>query len=371
MWEKILRNDWHIRMADSVIARDTEIHAKWEYDDGVVLQGIAAVYALTGDEKYMAYIRRVMDSFVQDGGKAIRGYSPVEYNIDHINNGKILLYLYEQTGEEAYRAAADLLMAQLRTHPRTDEGGLWHKQIYPHQMWLDGAYMGTPFYARYAAQYLDATVMDDVALQFRLSYAHTLDETTGLHYHAWDSRREQFWCDPKTGCSENFWGRAMGWYCAALVDTLDYFPKEHPTCAELEGYLRACADAIFAVQDAATGVWYQVLDQGTRPGNYLEASASSLFVYAFAKGIRMGVLPKEMAPRVRAAYDGIITQFVEVYKGLTNLNKCCQVAGLGNKGDRDGTFAYYMSEPIICNDRKGVGAFLQAAAEVEGFRAVD
>lgn len=366
MWEKTLRNDWHIKMAQSVLARDTQRHTEWTYDDGVVLQGMAAVYELTGDSKYLTYIRELMDSFVSVDGETIYGYSPLEYNIDHINNGKILLYLYEKTGDARYLHASELLMWQLQSHPRTDEGGFWHKQIYPHQMWLDGIYMGSPFYARFASLSQNEAMFDDIACQIRLCYTHTLDAATGLHYHAWDEKHAQFWCDAQTGCSRHFWARAMGWFCAALVDVLDFFPLAHAVRSEIEAYFRACADAVLAVQDAKTGVWYQILDQGARPGNYLEASASCLFVYALAKGIRVGLLPKAYIPRVSKAYDGVIMQFVETYKGLVNLNKCCQVAGLGNTDARDGSFAYYIGEPIICNDPKGVGAFLQAAAEVEG-----
>lgn len=367
MWEKILRNDWHIRMADSILSRDTQVHVKWEYDDGVVLQGMAAIYDLTGEARYLRYIQALMDSFVLDDGQSIRGYSPDEYNIDHINNGKILLYLHEKTGEARYLRAAKLLMSQLQSHPRTQEGAFWHKQIYPYQVWLDGLYMGSPFYAHYAADYLGPDALDDVALQFRICFKHTLDMRTGLHYHAWDEKHTQFWCDPETGCSKHFWARAMGWFCAALVDVLDSFPATHPARPEIEAYFRACADTVLAVQDVNTNVWFQILDQNTRPGNYLEASASCLFVYALAKAVRTGLLPSSYWQRITQAYDGIITQFVEVYKGLVNLNKCCQVAGLGNTDARDGSFAYYISEPIICNDRKGIGAFLQAAVEVEGY----
>ncbi|HML47737.1 MAG TPA: glycoside hydrolase family 88 protein [Clostridia bacterium] len=371
MWEKTLYNQWHIRMADSVLARDTQRHAKWEYDDGVVMQGMAELYELTGNEAYLTYVRDLIDSFLEDEGRRIRSYAPTEYNIDHLNNGKMVLYLYERMGDVSYRRAADLLMSQLAAHPRTSEGGFWHKRIYPNQMWLDGIYMGTPFYARYARDFALENAWDDIALQILLCYDHTLDPKTGLLYHGWDEAHAQFWCDPKTGCSRHFWGRAMGWFCAALADVLEIFPKEHPAFVEIRRRFMACAEAVLNAQDPASGVWYQILDQGDRPGNYLEASASSLFVYALAKGIRLGWLPKESAPRIRRAYEGVIAQFVELYKGLVNLNKCCKVGGLGNVEERDGSFAYYISEPILCNDRKGVGAFLQASVEVEGRRSLD
>ncbi len=368
MWEKVIYNEWHIKLAASIMRRDVQPHRHWSYDDGVIWNGFAALYDLTGDARYLAFIKEGVDSFILGGGAAIRDYRPDEYNIDHINNGKLILYLYEKTGEAKYRRAADLLMSQLHAHPRTSEGGFWHKQIYPHQMWLDGIYMGSPFYARYAKMFGPASAFDDVAKQIRVCFAHTLDEKTGLHYHAWDEKRQQFWCNRETGCSPHFWGRAMGWYVAALVDVLDFFPEDHAGRTEIIGYLADCAKALFAVQDEKTGVWYQVLDQAERPGNYLEASASCLYTYAFAKGVRKGYLDKALMPKIERAYEGIITQFVEIYKGEVDLNKTCQVAGLGNTNDRDGTFAYYMREAIIVNDLKGVGAFLQAAVEMEALR---
>lgn len=370
MWKKDLYNDWHIKVAESIMRRDTVTHPTWTYDDGVIWNGFAALYGVTGDTRYFRYIQDGIDNFLLDDGAAIRDYSPDEYNIDHINNGKQLLYLFDKTGDQRYKRAADLLMSQLQTHPRTTDGGFWHKQIYPFQMWLDGIYMGSPFYTRYTFMFGPDSSFDDIARQIRLCYIHTLDAKTGLHYHAWDEKHVQFWANPDTGCSRHFWGRAMGWFVAALVDVLDFFPEEHAAYAEIAGYLAACMEALLAVQDEQSGVWYQVLDQGTRPGNYLEASASCLNVYALAKGIRKGWLPKSMAPAATRAWEGIITQFVEVYKGNVDLNKTCRVAGLGNTEERDGTFAYYMREAIICNDLKGLGAFLQAAVEVEGLKSL-
>jgi unsaturated rhamnogalacturonyl hydrolase len=247
--------------------------------------------------------------------------------------------------------------------PRTPSGGFWHKLIYPNQMWLDGLYMAQPFYAQYAAMFGDAAAFDDIAHQFALSFEKTFDAATGLCRHAWDESRECFWCNKQTGQSRHVWGRAMGWYMAALVDTLEHIPPAHAAYGVLSGILRALAPAVLRARDEGTGVFTQVLDCPGRPGNYPESSASCLLVYALLKGARLGVLDPAYAEAGRAAYADVVTQFIQVVNGQAVVTKCCQVAGLGGAQRRDGSFAYYMSEAIICNDLKGTGAFLQAGCE--------
>src|SRR5688572_30928540 len=251
---------------------------RWSYDQGVVLKGIEGLWKNTADKKYFDYIEKSMDHFVQDDG-SIRTYKPDEYNIDHVNNGHNLLFLYKVTLKEKYLKAVQLLREQLRTHPRTAEGGFWHKKIYPYQMWLDGLYMGEPFYAEYAAAFRDPSAFDDIAKQFVLMERHSRDAKTGLLYHGWDESRKQRWANQVTGRSPNVWGRAMGWYAMALVDTLDHFPANHPRRAELIAILRRLAESVKKYQDPQSGLWYQVLDKGGARGNYLEASASCMFVY--------------------------------------------------------------------------------------------
>jgi len=362
---KIIENQWYQKVSDSVMKRFPILDEKWTYDYGVVFKGMELVWKITGDHKYYDYIKQSMDQFINEKGE-IRDYHLEEYNIDHINNGKLLFLLYEQTGEEKYKKAIELLISQLKTHPRTKEGGFWHKKIYPDQMWLDGIYMGSPFYAEYGKKFNHPKVFDDVAKQVILCANHTKDPKTGLHYHAWDEKHEEFWCNKETGCSKNFWGRAMGWFVAAIVDILDYMPEDHKDHPEIIEVFQDCIEALLRVRDPESGVWYQVLDQGHRPGNYLEASCSCMFLYAITKGIKKGYISEEKIETAKDIYKGIITQFIEVREdGLVNLNKTCQVAGLGNKEKRDGTFVYYISEPIICNDLKGIGAFIQASAETE------
>src|SRR5262245_13401390 len=232
--------------------------ARWTYDHGVVLKGIEGVWLSTGNGDYFRFIQRSMDHFVNDDG-TIRTYNLEDYNIDNINTGRNLLLLYKVTGQEKYRKAAELLRSQLTTHPRTSDGGFWHKKIYPTQMWLDGLYMGEPFYAEYSAMVHDNKAFDDIAKQFILMEQHSRDAKTGLLYHGWDESRKQRWANPTTGRSPNFWGRAMGWYAMALVDTLDYFPKDHPQRAELIAILNRLAKAIATYQDATSGLWFRVV----------------------------------------------------------------------------------------------------------------
>ncbi|WP_211746188.1 glycoside hydrolase family 88 protein [Paenibacillus sp. Marseille-Q4541] len=362
---------WAERVASSIMERTPKLYevngynGKWSYDYGVVLKGFECLWKNTKDERYLQYIRQNMDHFIREDG-SILGYSQEEYNIDHINNGKLLFVLHKETSKEKYRKAATLLREQLSSHPRTSEGAFWHKQIYPFQIWLDGLYMGAPFYLEYLLTFEQENDLDDVTKQFILCERHTKDEKTGLLYHAWDEKRVQPWCDRKTGQSPNFWGRSIGWFVMALVDVLEILPEDHPDFRELTRILYDTLAALRNFQDADSGAWYQVVNRGDQKGNYLESSASSMIVYAIAKGIRLGLLSSNWIGTLDRAYAGLISEFVlETKNGWVNLNKTCQVAGLGGQEQRDGTYAYYISEPIITNDQKGLGAFLLAITEYE------
>jgi unsaturated rhamnogalacturonyl hydrolase len=338
---------------------------RWTYEQGVVLLGITHVWKKTGDQKYFDYIRQTLDHYVADDG-TIRTYRVEEYNLDNVLLGRMLLLLYRETKAEKYRKAADLVRSQLSKHPRTSEGGFWHKQIYPSQMWLDGLYMAEPFYAEYAAMFHEDAAFDDIAKQFILIERHTRDEKTGLLYHGWDESRKQRWSDPTTGRSPNFWGRAMGWYAMALVDTLDYFPKTHPKRAELIAILKRLATAVAKYQDEKAGLWYQVVDKAGARGNYFESSAAAMFVYALAKGAHMKYLPAPSLRVAEKAYRAMLSQFIETRPdGLVDYKGTVSVAGLGGNPYRDGSYEYYLSEKVVTNDQKGYGSFIMAAAEME------
>lgn len=338
--------------------------ARWSYDMGVILKGMEGIWLNTGDVQYFRYIQTMMDFYIGDDG-SIKGYRKDEFNIDHINNGKLCLLLYRVTGKEKYLKAANLLRQQLREHPRTQEGGFWHKKIYTNQMWLDGLYMGEPFYAEYAWLAHEDTAFNDIANQFIWIEKHTRDPKTGLLYHAWDESKTQQWANKATGTSPNFWARAMGWYGVALVDVLDYMPANHPQRKTLVDILNRFVDAIAKVQDKPSGLWYDVLDMPTRKGNYTEASASSMFVFTVAKAVRKGYIPAAKIDIAKKGYAGIVKQFIKTEKGQTNLYGTVKVSGLGGNPYRDGSFEYYMSEPVIVNDPKGVGAFILASNEME------
>lgn len=355
---------WSVRMAESIMKRNPNFYAGWDYVTGTVLKGFEEIWRKTGDQRYFDYIKMTVDSVVTADG-TIDDYKLSDYNIDEINQGRMLLLLYKETGDEKYKKAADLLRRQLAEHPRTSEGGFWHKQRYPYQMWLDGLYMGSPFYAEYGKLFNQPENFDDVVKQFVLMETHARDSTTGLLYHAWDEKKEQVWADPVTGRSKIFWGRAMGWYAMALVDVLDYLPAAHPGRAGLIAILQRLANAVANVQNDSTGVWWQVLDQPGREGNYLEASASCMFVYALAKGARLGYLDPHHKAVAEKGFQGILKQFVsENHDGTISLNQICKSAGLGY--GRDGSYEYYVyQEPKVADDGKGLGPFILAALEIE------
>jgi unsaturated rhamnogalacturonyl hydrolase len=348
--------------------------AKWSYDQGVFLKGIEGLWNATGDGKYFDYIQKSMDFFVDEKGD-IRTYNAGEFTLDNITPGRALLLLYNVTGKEKYLKAVQTLRKQLQDQPRTNEGGFWHKKIYPDQMWLDGLYMAQPFYGEYANTFHEDTIFNDIARQFILMEKNSRDAKTGLLYHGYDESRQQKWADRTTGRSPNFWGRAMGWYGMGLTDALETFPPGsywYPKRKELIQILNRFAAAVAKVQDKKTGVWWDILDKPGKEKNYLEASASSMFVYALAKGVRLGFLPQTYLSVAKKGYDGIIKNFIKDENlpagqagGQTNLHGTVSVSGLGGNPYRDGSYDYYISEKVVVNDPKGVGAFIQAANEME------
>ncbi|MEO6005264.1 MAG: glycoside hydrolase family 88 protein, partial [Opitutus sp.] len=370
--------EWSRRMADSEMARRGQTlfrggseRARWDYTTSLFGLSLLKLAERTGEAAYADYGAKTAESFVNDDG-SIATYKADEYNIDMIPAGRVLLTRYEQGHNEAkFKTAIDALRHQLRSQPRTSDGGFWHKQRYPHQMWLDGLFMGSPFLAQYGKDFQEPAAFDEVAKQILLMDEHGYDPKTGLYYHAWDEKRIQPWANKETGQSPNFWGRAVGWYAMALVDSLDYFSPTHPEVERINEVLRRVADGITRWQDPASGLWWQVMDQGNRKGNYLESTASSMFVYALAKGINQGYLSRDKyLPVVLKGFEGITRDFLRVESdGRVTLSACCEVAGLGYTNargrSRDGTFDYYVTEPVVDNDLKGVGPFILAGLQVQ------
>jgi len=339
------------------------IPRSWTYEQGVQLKAVEQMWYATGDPKYFNFIKSGMDFWFDKDGNL--KYDADEYNIDHVTPGRALLTLYRVTNDEKYKRAIEQIRGQLKTHPRTKEGGFWHKKIYPYQMWLDGLYMGQPFYSEYSVVWNEDN-WNDIANQFVWMEKHARDPKTGLLYHAWDESKEQKWANKETGLSPHIWGRAMGWYAIALVDVLDYFPKNHPRRAELVAILNREAEAITKYQDKKSGVWYDIIDLPERKPNYLESSASAMFVYALAKGVRQGVLPEKYLQTARTGWTGIQKEFIkETADGNLDWHGTVSVSGLGGKPYRDGSFDYYMSEKIRINDAKGLGPAVMAAVEME------
>lgn len=356
---------WSVRMVESTLQRYSLRNALWHYEHGLQVMAIQRSAEVTGEVRCLRFVTDWIDHFVQADG-SIRTYRADEYNLDQINAGKLLFGVLQRTGDERYRKALDLLREQLRTQPRTKSNGFWHKQIYPHQMWLDGIYMAGPFLTEYARCFGEPAIFEDVTHQILLIEEHTHDAKTDLLYHAWDESKQQRWCDPATGRSRHFWGRGVGWFMMALVDVLDHLPQDQARRSELIAVLERSARALVRVQDEATGLWYQVLDLPNRAGNYLEASASAMFVYSFAKGVREGYLPHDFLFPARRGYHGLLQNLIKLDShGMLTLEKVCGGAGLGGEPYRDGSFAYYISEKIIPNDPKGVGPFILAALEME------
>lgn len=356
---------WSIRMVESTLQRYTLDDALWHYEHGLQVMAIQRAGQVTGDERHLRFVADWIDRFVRADG-SIHTYRVDEYNLDQINAGKLLFGALERTDDERYRKALDLLREQLRTQPRTKSNGFWHKKIYPYQMWLDGIYMAGPFLAEYARRFDEPAIFEDVVRQIMLIEKHTRDEKSDLLFHAWDESRQQRWCDPATGRSRYFWGRGIGWFVMALVDVLDHLPQLQPQRQDLIAMLERTARALVRVQDEETGLWYQILDLPAREGNYLEASASAMFVYAFAKGVREGYLDPDYLFSARRGYHGLLQNLIRIdSQGLLTLEKVCGGAGLGGDPYRDGSFEYYVTEKIIPNDPKGVGPFILAALEME------
>ncbi|NQU86901.1 MAG: glycoside hydrolase family 88 protein [Mariniphaga sp.] len=359
-----------VKMADSEILQfpdastvDFDPRGKWNYTPGLIASAMIELWKQTGNQKYFEYAKGYADKFINEKGE-ISGYKRSDFNIDKINSGKFLFELFKTTGDEKYKKAIFVLRDQLLDHPRTSEGGFWHKKRYPYQMWLDGLYMGAPFYARFALDY-EPKALDDVINQFKTVDKYTFNKKSGLNYHGWDESREQKWADPETGCSPHFWGRAMGWYAMALVDVLDYIPENNPDRKEIIEILNQVAEGIKKHQDKKTGLWYQVLDLPEREGNYLESSVSSMFVYALLKATRLKLIDESFRKTAIIGYEGILNNFIKENDNKSiSLTTTCSVAGLGGDPYRPGTFEYYVGEPVRDNDPKGVGPFILASIEI-------
>lgn len=345
---------------------------KWNYTTGLELLSFldAASLQSTSQENIVQYIDSWYDAIIHEDGSVGANYKRSNYSLDHVCPARTLFRLHELTGRQKYRDAMDSIYRQVCEQPRTEAGAFWHKKIYPYQVWLDGLYMGAPFYAEYTSRFVEdnlarAANFDDIACQFRTAYERCYDPLTGLLRHAWDESRSMFWADPATGQSEHAWGRAMGWYLMALVDVLDYFPDEHPAKEDLVGILRTLLDVLPRYADPATHMWYQVPDCPGREGNYVESTCSAMFTYVYLKAAQKGYAPR-YAKYAKKLYRQLVRTFIrEEADGTITLTECCAVAGLGGKEHRSGDYDYYIHEKKTENDPKGVGPFIWASLIIE------
>jgi unsaturated rhamnogalacturonyl hydrolase len=335
----------------------------WNYIDGCMINAILELYQITSKKEYLEFADTFIDYFVQDDGTIV-SYDPLEYNLDHVNAGKTLFDLYKLTGKEKYRKAIDTVYSQLKGQPRTSTGNFWHKKIYPNQIWLDGLYMAQPFYMQYEVEYNNCENCQDSYQQFLHVYDLMRDLRNGLYYHAYDDSRQMFWCDKVTGLSDNFWLRAMGWYAMALIDTMAVMPDSMKAEKDKLGSIyKELIDSMLPYQDEKTGMWYQVVNRGGIHPNYLEESGSAIFAYAIMKSVREGYLDEEYFKYGEKAFYGICDTYLTEKNGELHLDGICLVAGLGNTEMREGTFDYYMREPIVQNDAKGVAPLILAYVE--------
>lgn len=358
---------------------------KWSYVMGIELEGMLDTYLRYGGEKIRQYCQEYTDTMIYTDGN-IRGFNIEDYNLDNIRTGHFVTRMYQKWPEKKNLLAMQLMMKQLKNQPRTVVDKVyWHKAIYSYQVWLDGIFMGLPFYTMTARDLLPQKeakkIYDDAVNQISITYQRTFDPTTGLNRHAYDETRDMFWADKETGLSQHCWGRAQGWYSMALIELLDALPQDYSRRTEVIELLRKDLDAVIKYQDEKTGLWYQVMDQPGRDGNYLESTCSSMFAYVLLKANHMGYLGEKYREAGIKAYKGIINNFIRINPDKTiSLTQCCEVAGLGpglsdkvrkaapkvkENRRRDGSYAYYLSEPIRDNDAKGVGPFLWASLEME------
>lgn len=338
----------------------------WNYEDGCVLIGAQAMYEATEDPFFYESIKKYVDRYLDDSGK-IKGYDPAEYNIDRIPSGRVFYLLYKHSGEEKYKKAIEILMGQLRTHPRTKCGNFWHKMIYPYQIWLDGLYMGIPFYLLYVNMLHEENQYEDIRNQFFNVRKYLFDDKTQLYYHAFDERKEMFWANKETGLSENFWSRAMGWYFMALADCYELLPESQQDFRRfIQVLLTEAVDGVLKWQDRESGLFYQLTALADVPGNYLETSASAMIAYSILKGVRLGILQEDTyRGKGEEILIGIETRMFIQKNGILQLSQMCKGAGLGpeNNRVRDGSITYYLSEEVVSDEQKGSGAAMMVFSE--------
>ena len=337
----------------------------WNYIDGCMTASLIELYKTTGDKKYFDFVKNFADYYVHEDG-TITGYEVEKYSTDDMSESRILFDLYKETKDEKYSKAIELTYSQIKTHPRTKEGNFWHKKIYPNQVWLDGLYMAQVFYTRYQTLY-NKMDYSDIVNQYKNVRDLMRDEKTGLYYHGYDSERKLFWADKKTGLSKNFWLRSIGWFAVSIVDVCDYMDQQmYDEYNTIKSLLKELIDSLLVFQDKETHMFYQVPNFPGKEGNYLETSGSVMISYAILKGVRLNLLPERYREIGKKIFEGTCQKYLSDKDGDLNVGGICLVAGLGPENNlrRDGTYEYYISEPIVENDAKGTGPLIMAYTEM-------
>ena len=336
----------------------------WNYIDGCMITSLLEIGKISDNTKYFDFAEKFIDYYVFDDG-TIRGYDIEKYNLDDLNEGRVLFELYEKTGKEKYRLAIEHQAKQLKDQPRTCTNNFWHKLIYPNQIWLDGLYMAQVFSTKYQ-KYKGNKDYSDILMQIKNVRKYMFDEKFGLYYHGLDCSKTIFWADKNTGLSKNFWLRAIGWYTVAMIDIIEIC-DDATVKAEISTIFAELMQSIIRYRDNESKMYYQVVNLGKLDGNYLETSGSSMLAYAMLKGARLNILSSEYATYGKETFDGICSRYLKISEnGDLNLSGICLVAGLGPENNlrRDGSFEYYISEPVVENDAKGVAPFILCYTEI-------
>lgn len=339
----------------------------WNYIDGCMMTSLLELYKQTGEKKYLDFVISYTDYFVTEDGK-IKTFDHTKYSTDDMCESRILFDLYNITGNEKYKKAIEYTYVQIGGHPRTYEGNFWHKKIYPNQVWLDGLFMAQVFYMRYETEFNGMKNYNDIVNQFKVVRNRMFDEGKKLYYHGYDASKQMFWANKETGLSQNFWLRACGWFTVSLADICGYINEqmydEYRFFADL---LKEVIDGLLQYQDQQSKMFWQVIDQPGREGNYLETSGSAMIAYAILKATRLEILPERYRQIGLDIFNGICKKYLTEVNGDLNVGGICLVAGLGPENNlrRDGTYEYYISEPVVENDAKGVGPLIMAYTEVK------
>ena len=331
---------------------------RWHYHQGVFLYGMLRVWEVTGKDEYFEYTKAYIDNLIDDEGN----FYFARDELDSIQVGILLFPLYEATNDKKYVIAATKLRNLLKTINKTSEGGYWHKDKYPYQMWLDGLYMAGPFSLMYGEHFNEPELAQAVLYQEKLMRKNMTDEETGLLYHAWDEKKAQAWANKETGCSPEFWGRSVGWYGTALIDILDNLDEKIAGREDLLTSLQNFIPAVVKQQDDVSGLWYQVVNKGDQEDNWLESSCSALFVYTMAKAVKAGYIDREpYMESINKAYNGLFEHMVDVKDSSLTLSGICI-------GTSAGVYNYYVERPTSENDLHGMGAFVLACMAVHDLK---